>query len=220
MEKETSIKKKRKVTDGPIKNKERTKKNLIRAVGKIFEKEGHTGLNVVKIARAAKVDRKLIYLYFGSLDNLLQQYFKEKDFWMPPNNKYISGLLLHKKPLTQKNILTILEEQLENMMTNKIFQKTMLWEISEKNKLTRTIADEREKVGEQLFKLTESQFKNRRTDLRATLALQIAGIYYLALHAKTNGSTFCGIDINRPEGRKRIENALARILAHVYAAEK
>lgn len=217
MTKKIPKKKTRKVTDGPIKNKERTKQKLIQAVGQIFEKEGYAGLNTVKIARASKVDRKLIYLYFGSLENLIERYFMERDFWIPPYNEYISKLLIQNQPLTRENILTILKGQLENMMTNKIFQKTILWEISEKNKLTRAISDERENVGEQLFKLTEG---HSNTDLRAILALQIAGIYYLALHAKINGSTFCGIDINQPEGKKRIEKALAQILADTYDAEK
>lgn len=217
MTKKIPKKKTRKVTDGPIKNKERTKQKLIQAVGQIFEKEGYAGLNTVKIARASKVDRKLIYLYFGSLENLIEHYFMERDFWIPPYNEYISKLLIQNQPLTRENILTILKGQLENMMINKIFQKTILWEISEKNKLTRAISDERENVGEQLFKLTKG---HSNTDLRAILALQIAGIYYLALHAKMNGSTFCGIDINQPEGKKRIEKALAQILADTYTTEK
>lgn len=206
------------MTHGPIRNKERTRKKLIQAVGKVFAKEGHANLNAVRIASAANVDRKLIYLYFGSLNNLIDCYFKENDFWVPAHNKDIALLLEKQKPLTQHDILAILKGQLDNVLNNKAFRKSIQWEISEKNKIMRKVSDEREKVGEQLFKLTKHSV-DTGYDLPATLALQIAGIYYLALHAKVNGSTFCGIDINQPEGRRRIENALAQILGNIYGVQ-
>lgn len=207
-------KRKRKVVDGPLRNKERTKEKLVRAVGKILAKEGHTGLTTVNIGRAAKVDRKLIYKYFGSFENLIETYFKENDFWEPGYNKFIAELLLKKKPLTLQDMMTILEGQFENMLSNQVFQKTILWEISQKSRLMRKMSDEREQVGKQLFHLTEESFKGSGMDLQAILALQIAGIYYLTLHAKMNGSTFCGIDISLPEGEERIREALEEILKH------
>jgi AcrR family transcriptional regulator len=215
---EKSAKKERKVARGPIRNKERTRQKLINAVGKVFAKEGHASLTAVKIASTAKVDRKLIYLYFGSLDNLIDCYFKENDFWVPAHNKDIALLLKKQKPLTQKDILAILKGQLDNVLNNKAFRKSIQWEISEKNKIMRKVSDERERVGQQLFELA-THVDETAYDLPATLAIQIAGIYYLALHAKVNGSTFCGIDINRPEGLRRIENALAQILGNVYGGK-
>lgn len=213
-------KKARKVPDGPIRNKERTRQKLIQAVGKLFVKEGHTGLNAVKIASIAKVDRKLIYLYFGSLTNLIECYFKETDFWSLSYNQYISELLANQKPLGQREITTILKGQFENIIRNKAFQKSIQWEISEKSRLMRNVADAREQLGNQLFCLTEKYFDKGDVDLRAILALQIAGIYYLGLHAKVNGSTFCGIDINREEGRKRIEDALEQVVNDAYRSGK
>jgi AcrR family transcriptional regulator len=208
--------KERKITNGPIRNKERTRKKLTDAVGKVFAKEGYANLTAIKIASVAKVDRKLIYLYFGSLNNMIDCYFKENDFWVPTYNKDIAQLLLKQQPLNQQAIMTILKGQLDRIMNNKTFQKVIQWELSEKNKHMRKLSDERELVGEQLFNLTEDRFIGSGADLRATLALQIAGIYYLALHAKVNGSTFCGIDINLPAGKQRIENALKQIINDTF----
>lgn len=212
-----AAKRKRKVPDGPVRNKERTKQKLIKAVGKVFIKEGHAGLNAVKIASAAKVDRKLIYLYFGSTDNLIDRYFKENDFWTSSLNEDIGQLLSEQGQLTKNDILDILLGQLGSVMTNKAFLKSIQWEICEKSRLMRKIADERERIGEALFGLTGD---GSPADLRAILALQIAGIYYLALHAKVNGSTFCGIDINEPAGLQRIEKALEMILDNAYRKGK
>lgn len=217
---DTAAKKTRKVTDGPIRNKARTRQKLINAVGKLFVKEGYSGLNAVKIASIAKVDRKLIYLYFGSLNRLIECYFKETDFWSVSYNEYISTLLVNQTPLGRSEISTILKGQFENITHNKAFQKSIQWEICEKTRLMRSVADEREKLGEQLFNLTDNFFSKGDVDLRAILAIQIAGIYYLGLHAKVNGSTFCGIDINRKEGRKRIEDALEQIVNDAYRKRK
>ena len=48
------------------------------------------------------------------------------------------------------------------------------------------------------------------------MAVQIAGIYYLNLHAKSNRSTFCEIELNSEEGKKQIKEALALMMKMVY----
>ena len=57
-------------------------------------------------------------------------------------------------------------------------------------------------------------------NLRATLALLIGGIYYLSLHAKSNGSTFCGIDINIDEGKSQIDDTIKNIIYHTFDNSK
>jgi len=58
----------------------------------------------------------------------------------------------------------------------------------------------------------EESYPNKDIYLRALLAFQTAGLYYLALHASSNGSTFCGIDINTPEGKERINRTIENTL--------
>lgn len=206
----------RKIVDGPVRNIKRTKNKLLLAVGKLFSNEGYTGLNIKRIAEEANLDRKLIYTYFGSLDNLLREYFEQKDFWDPFYNKFISEILNNEKKLGVDDVFTILHGQFDAVLYNKEFQKTIHWEISEKSDIMRKIADERELIGKRLFQLTEDHFKQSNVDFPAAMALQIAGIYYLGLHAKINGSTFCGIDINTSDGRSRIENSIKTIIEDLY----
>ncbi len=66
-------------------------------------------------------------------------------------------------------------------------------------------------LGEKLFSLLDKN-KENKFDLRAILAIQIAGLYYLSIHAKSNGSLFCGINLNTPEGRQRIINSMESII--------
>ncbi len=61
----------RKITDGDIRNKERTKLKLIDAVAEIIQTEGYTKLGINHIARMAGVHKKSVYRYFGSVSNLI-----------------------------------------------------------------------------------------------------------------------------------------------------
>ena len=94
--------------------------------------------------------------------------------------------------------------------------KIIHWELGEKNKMLRALADKREEVGEGLFSLIMPEFENSAVDLRARIALIIGGTYYLALHAKANGSMVCGIDVNEPEGKARIESTIKALISEAY----
>lgn len=63
----------RKAVSGPVRNKERTKAQLIKTVGKMIKTGGFQQLKVSKIAEVAGVDKKLIYEYFGSVDELVSE---------------------------------------------------------------------------------------------------------------------------------------------------
>ena len=102
------------------------------------------------------------------------------------------------------------------MLKDKALQKIIHWELGENSKLLRSLADERERVGEQLFSLIMSDFEKSPVDLRARLALILGGIYYLSLHSKSNGSLVCGIDVNEDSGKQRIENAIREIIFEAY----
>ena len=69
----------RKTYQGEKNDKSRTMTKLIQAVGAVLEKKGYTGLSIANIASTAGVDRKLISVYFGSVDNLIETYIKGKD---------------------------------------------------------------------------------------------------------------------------------------------
>ena len=71
----------RKKVQGPIRDKEKTKLRMLNAVGKILKSKGYQGLQVTKIATAAGVDKKLIYDYYGSVDKLINEYLKQRDYW-------------------------------------------------------------------------------------------------------------------------------------------
>lgn len=206
----------RKRSSGPIRDKARTKSRMIAAVGEVIQKKGYPGLTAPNIARAAGIDKKLVWAYFGGVDNLIEEYISQKDFWKISEKGSISELLKKPDEIGQEEINELLQDHLRVTLEDRALQKIIHWELGENKDILRKIADKREEIGEKLFSVIMPNFEKAPVDLRARLALMIGGIYYLSLHAKANGSTFCGIDLNESEGQERIENEIRNIIFEAY----
>ncbi len=205
----------RKVVQGPIRDKEKTKQKLLAAVGKILRTKGYSGLKVSKIAAVAGFDKKLIYEYFGSTDKLIDEYIKSQDYWSKVNQDNVEvDMSDGGKELSKMAILN----QYENLKKNKELQKIILWGLSESKPILKKIADEREEIGEMLFKnIVDPHFKEDAVRYRAIAALLVSGAYYLNLYTAHNASKFCGKDIKTDEGRKEIEKAIVEIIDFAYS---
>jgi hypothetical protein len=99
-------------------------------------------------------------------------------------------------------------------------QKIILWQISERSQIMFEVAETREQVGSQFFELADKELNQEKADLRAVAGLLVGGIYYMVLHAKSNDSLFCEIDINTEAGLNRIKNAIGNILSDTYKRAK
>jgi len=188
--------KNRKRTSGKIRDKDRTKAKMIQAVGKVLLKKGYTGLNASAIAKEAGIDKSLVWTYFGSLDNLVEEYIAQRDFWKSKAADSINNMLTFKDGIKEEYMSGLLQFQFQSLLDDEILQSIMLWGISEKKDFLRHISDERELIGEEVFKIVNPQFKNSDIDIRGILAIIVAGIYYLVLHGKINGSLF-GVLVNQ-----------------------
>ncbi len=208
--------KNRKRTSGKLRDKERTKVKMVQSVGKVLLKKGYTGLNASAIAKEAGIDKSLVWTYFGSLNNLVEEYIAQRDFWKFKAKESIENLTVVTKEVDEHDMAALLQFQFKTLLEDEILQRIMLWGISEKKDFLRNLSDEREIIGEEIFKNIDPQFKNSIIDIRAILAIVLAGIYYLTLHGKTNGSLFCGIDLNTDEGEQRIKDSIAQIISMAY----
>lgn len=206
------VKKPRKVVSGPIRDKEKTKRRLVATVGKVLQKYTYSGLTITNIAKESGLNPKLIYLYFGSLDGLIEQYILEKDFWSAKSKTQLTELLENPEKLGAAETNEVFQVQFDSFLKDKSIQRIIHWEMGMKSKLLRKVADDREEVGDNLLKYLDPKFEDTDVDIRATLAIILGGIYYLTLHAKNNGSTVSGIDINEDEGRERIEKTIERLI--------
>ncbi|KRT15918.1 hypothetical protein ASU31_10425 [Pedobacter ginsenosidimutans] len=202
---------------GPYKSRdpEITKQLLVDTVGVILTEEGYKGLGVNKIGIRAGVNKKLIYWYFTSYNNLLKTYIRGRDFWKPIFEKF----RLTKKPKEHElpgYISAIFKEQFHHFLTNAEMQKMIQWQVSESHPLLKEISDEREAQGDPIAKLTDPHFKDSGISFRAVLALVLGGIYYTVWHAGTNKSKVCGVDINEERDKVAFEKAIGQVIEAVW----
>lgn len=201
----------RKEVQGPIRDKEKSKLRFLNAVGKIIKSKGYQGLQVTKIATVAGLDKKLIYRYYGSVDNLVNEYLRSRDYWNKINENDLSKVDLSDggKELSK----VVVGNQFEFLKKNKESQKIILWELSESKSLLRKLADERESIGEKMFEtFTDKHFKKDSRSYRAVMAILISSTYYLNMHAEVNGSFFCGLDFKNDEDRKLVQKTLEEMV--------
>lgn len=205
---------------GTSNNKERSKQRLVDAVGEIVRTTGYTALTSSNIAKTAGVDRKLINLYFGSLESLVETYVRGKDYWVEAAGNAASFMENISNDTLQQVMESVLIHQFEFFSENEEMQKIVLWQLSERSKIMFEVAEEREKLGAAFFEVADPFFQKSDVDIRAVAALLVAGIYYMVLHSKSNDSLFCQIDITQPEGAARIKNAIRQIISEAFTRAK
>ncbi len=201
---------------GEVNDKARSTQKLIDAVGKVIKTKGYTGLSATNIAKEAGLSRRLITMYFKSVDDLIETYVRSKDYWMAAAGDATTLIEGNEGENTKAILDSLLQNQLDYFYTNPEMQKIILWEISKKTKIMYEVCEDRERLGSKFFSLSDIELKGKNIDLRAVAGLLVAGIYYMVLHAKSTDTLFCEIDINTPEGMKRIKNAISFILESTY----
>lgn len=204
----------RKVVQGPIRDKEKTKQRLLNAVGKIIKSKGFQSLQLTKIATAAGVDKELVYKYFGSTDKLLNEYLRSKDYWNSINEKDLEINLSDGGKDACKKVFV---NQFDQLYKNKELQKIILWELSEYKRTLKELAESREEIGEGLFKtVTDPYFGANKKKYRAVMAVLASSIYYLNIHTDVNGSTFCGLDLKNDDDRDIVESVMIDMIDNAY----
>ncbi|MCP3898859.1 MAG: TetR/AcrR family transcriptional regulator, partial [Desulfobacteraceae bacterium] len=124
-----------------IDRKENTKGKLVKAVGHVLAKEGFKGLGVNKVAKAAGVDKVLVYRYFGGLPELIGEYSRTVDFWptveelIGPNPEQL------KKVPPDEQVAEFFKSFLLALRKRPITQDILAWELLERNELTKQLED-------------------------------------------------------------------------------
>lgn len=207
----------RKSAAGSIRNKERSKKKFLDAVGKILKTKGHAGLKINDIAATAGVDKKMIYTYFGGMDGLMDEYLRSQDYWVQVTKEEVEKMKPNIEDGGRTFIEAMLLSQFDYVYTNKEAQKLLLWTISEPRKSLKKLIDNQEQNGEYIFELMMTpHFKEKMDIYRSIMAIMVSGLYYLNMYSSLNGSVFCGVDMNSPEGRASVKRAISFLVEQTY----
>ncbi len=207
------ITRQRKIPKGQIRDKERTKQNIIDAAGRIIKEKGFKGITYTSVAKEAGVDRKLLYEYFENLEELIAIYLKQHDYWDKIGADKPEESMAEISHAFMSNLL---QNQFRYFETSPQMQNIVLYELMVYNNTLREIVDKREEWGEKIFKLSDKTFKGTNVNFRAISAILVSAIYYLILHNKTNGSKTCGINISKPAGKKAILKGIDQILGWAF----
>ena len=185
-------------------DKEQTRGNILRAVGRLLASSGFREVGINAVAREAGVDKVLIYRYFGGLPELLKAFAEDNEFWPDVRNlghETGSSTAWQSEPQRAKAILLAFGRALRQ---RPLTQEIMRWELLERNELTDALAHRREAESEQVMRSLSASMK---IDLRAIGSLLAAGQTYLILRSKT-ADTYNGLQLNSEEDWARIERAV------------
>lgn len=196
-----------------IKNRNLTEKKIIQAVGETIRTHGYTGLGLNKIARIAGVNKNLIYRYFGTVEELVEIYIRQKDYWLADNQEFSNAFSPDApQKVMIKAIVSLLQHQFTYFFQEKEMQHLILSEITYDNELLKKLTLLREKIAEPFFESTAKYFNDSSINFRGIMALVHSGIYYLVLQSQRNDATNCGLDITKEEDRKIILDSIDQIV--------
>ena len=206
------------ITNLNPRNKEQTKRKLINAVAFIFKNEGYAGLGVNKVARQAEVNKKLIYRYFGSFERLIEAYVVETDYWMRFAD-HMKDLNIPDDASGMQGLLSqVLKNQFLYFLEDREMQQLILWELSAKSDLMRSIHNTREAMGAQFLEMSDTYLGKKKVNFRAIAALLVGGIYYTILHMRHNGGMFSNVNLASERGRLDILNAIDQVVEMAFSA--
>lgn len=190
-------------------DREQTRQTLILAVGRVLALEGFLGLGINAIARAASVDKVLIYRYFDGLPKLLKAYGESADFW--PSVEEVLGpdqAALRALPLPERTA-TIVVSLLEALRKRPQTIEILAWEAVQQNALTESLAEIREQWSREVIARMLPDSVKDEEDLLARASLLVGGFQYLLIRSR-NTRVYGGIALNTEEGWRRIRNAALR----------
>jgi len=197
--------------DGRNVRRDRTEAKILAAVGRLIAKKGLAALGVNAIARAAGVDKVLLYRYFGDLGGLLRRYGETVDFW-PTLDEVLGAdrevLRAGAPPVVAARIVAGFGRALRRRPAT---LELMAWECAHRNELTAALEEARERWSQALFGELRASGIDYPPTLAAVSVLLAAGVGYLAMRGR-DIDVYGGLDVGSDEGWLAIEGALVGFL--------
>jgi len=190
------------------KDSKKTREKILYAAKKLLAEEGFISFGINSIARKAGVDKVLIYRYFGGLNELMGELFRQSDFW-PDTDDLLGDKKQHLRKMSARDISkVVLKGRLRELRKRPVTMEIMRWEMIQKNELTSGLAREREKQGRMLMGLLPENLEYPEgMDIPPVAALIVAGITHLVLRSGRTRE-FQGVDLESESGWSRIESAI------------
>ncbi|MFA6872928.1 MAG: TetR/AcrR family transcriptional regulator [Bacteroidaceae bacterium] len=174
---------------------------LLKVAHSLIAEKGFNAITLRAITQKARIEPIVFYNRYDDMENFLDEFVKEYDYWLAELNAEYKGNLC-----SLEGYKKILNGLFDSLYEDKIMQQLLRWEVSTDNPTTQRTAGLREFHTIPLVSTFKELFKETPVCIEGVSALIIGGIYYLITHARL--SHFAGIDINTEEGRATIHQSI------------
>ena len=176
--------KKQKRIDAPrSRDRAATEERIIGAVEQVLARDGFASLGINEIARQARVDKVLIYRYFGGLPELLRAFGERGNFW-PTIEELLPDLeSLLGKP--QSDLLTaFLVRFIDAIRKRPLTIEILAMEVDAPNALSQVLDEVREEWGMRIAQVLGGDNHPNALELNVTVNLVVAGALHLMVRAR------------------------------------
>src|SRR5512134_397940 len=191
-------------------DRQATERKILDAVGSLLAAGGFRKIGINAVARQARVDKVLIYRYFGGMPDLLRAYAKNGTYW--PTIEEVAGGdpdLLYGKPLPE-TVATLLRNFARAIRMRPVTLEIRAWETIERNELAKVLEKVREYFSKNLSRVFLAGHDVTDRELVTIVSLLTAGINYLAVRSRKVGR-YGDVNIRSEEGWHRLETAILTI---------
>ncbi|MEG1573076.1 MAG: TetR/AcrR family transcriptional regulator [Bacteroidales bacterium] len=195
-----------------------TETRLLNAVTQVVSCYGFGKLGVNMVAKEAACDKVLIYRYFGSFENLLEQWALKHDFYVSAYQQFGEEFEQISNLTDLKNALhSMLMTHLQNLRKDKLMQELSLWEFSLSTPYA-MVRETREKNAEILkHKIEKHCGKDtvRKYNLDLYLSILMLAIDSIVLYTR-KVSQINGVDFAKDEAWLRLEKLIPDYINMIF----
>ena len=200
-------------------DRQATERKILDAVGSLRAAGGFRKIGINAVARQARIDKVLIYRYFGGMPDLLRAYAEAGTYW--PTIEEVAGGdpdLLYGKPLPE-TVATLLRNFARAIRMRPVTLEILAWETIERNELAKVLEKVREDFSKNLSRAFLAGHEVSGRELAAIVSLLTAGINYLAVRSRKVGR-YGDVNIRSEEGWHRLESAIVTICERCLGSRK
>lgn len=184
-----------------MKDRERTEKKILDAVGSVIAGDGFEGIGINAVAQKAGVSKMLIYRYFGGLDELISIYLLQKDYWVNTNIDFRESSDIG------KSLKRLFREQIRQMRGDITLKRLHRWELSTANQTVRLLRERRERNGCELVKAVGELTHSPHAEVASLASILSASISYLVLMEEQT-AVYNGIDLQSDTGWEQVAQGI------------
>ncbi len=198
---------------------ETTKRNILKAVGRVLERDGFRGLGINAIAKEAAVGKPLIYRYFGGMPQLLEEFGRDADFWLGLDELLVEAQRETKgsRPDTYAETMRLVLICYARILRRRpLLLEILASELTAPNELVAPLAKaRRDRATEALLEFMGDIKPDPNIDASAIFAVLLAGTQYLVLRGRVSND-YWGVPLHSDEEWDRVENAISHIASQVF----